>query len=100
MEILNPTENGGFTNILMVSEFFWINLLDPLMADSSFSFNIMIHMVTIKLSSTNYLFWRNQLFPFLQCQNLLSHVDGSVAAPPITIVSDSSSSQPNPKYVE
>ena len=70
------------------------------MADSSFSFNTMIHMVTIKLSSTNYLLWRNQLLPLLQCQNLLSHVDGSVAAPPTTIASDSSSSQPNPKYVE
>ena len=57
-------------------------------------------MVTIKLSSTNYLLWRNQLLPLLQCQNLLSHVDGSVAAPPTTIASDSSSSQPNPKYVE
>ena len=55
MEILNPIECGGFTNILMVSELFWINLLDPLMVDSFFSFNTMIHMVTIKLSSTNYL---------------------------------------------
>ncbi|RVW98312.1 Retrovirus-related Pol polyprotein from transposon RE1 [Vitis vinifera] len=69
------------------------------MADSSFSFNTMIHMVTIKLSSTNYLLWQNQLLPFLQCQNLLSHVDGSVAPPPITIAVDSSSSQPNPQYV-
>ena len=57
MEILNPTEGVGFTNILMVSKVFWINLLDPLMVDSSFSFNTMIHMVTIKLSSTNYLLW-------------------------------------------
>ena len=79
---------------------FWINLLDPLMADSSFSFNTMIYMVTIKISFTNYLLWRNQLLHLLQCKNLLTHVDGSVVVPLITIASDSSSSQPNPKYVE
>ena len=63
------------------------------MADSSssFSFNTMIHMVTIKLSSTNYLLWRNQLLPLLHCQNLFSHIDGSATIPPITITPNSSS---------
>ncbi|KAJ0093963.1 hypothetical protein Patl1_25542 [Pistacia atlantica] len=33
------------------------------------SFNTMVHMVTIKLSSNNFLLWRSQVVPLLQCQN-------------------------------
>ena len=47
------------------------------------SFNTMIHMVTIKLSSSsNYLLWKSQLLPLLESQELLGHVDGTLAPPP------------------
>lgn len=38
-------------------------------------FNTKIHMVSIKLSSSNYLLWKSQLLPLLEIQDLLSHVD-------------------------
>lgn len=42
----------------------------------------MIHMVTIKFSSSNYLLWKSQLLPLLESQGLLGHVDGSLELPP------------------
>ncbi|KAM0068492.1 putative RNA-directed DNA polymerase [Helianthus debilis subsp. tardiflorus] len=56
-----------------------------------------LHMLTIKLSSTNYLYWQNQLLPLLANQNLLGHVDGSLSPPPKTITA-ASAEQPNPAY--
>jgi len=41
----------------------------------------MVHMVTIKLSSTNFLLWRSQVVPLLQCQKLYGYVDGSTPMP-------------------
>jgi hypothetical protein len=38
-------------------------------------------MVTIKLSSTNFLLWRSQMVPLLQCQKLYGYVDGSTPMP-------------------
>ena len=54
-------------------------------SDSSLTllpFNTMIHMVTIKLSSSNYLLWKSQLLPLLDSQGLLGHVDGTLVPPP------------------
>ncbi|KAL8494213.1 hypothetical protein ACS0TY_025133 [Phlomoides rotata] len=45
------------------------------------SFATLLHMVTIKLSSTNYLLWKTQLVSILDCQNFTSFVDGSKPAP-------------------
>ena len=42
----------------------------------------MIHMVTIKLSSSNYLLWKSQLLLLLESQGLLGYVDGSLEPPP------------------
>ncbi|KAF5800111.1 putative RNA-directed DNA polymerase [Helianthus annuus] len=56
-----------------------------------------LHMLTIKLSSTNYLYWHNQIIPLLANQGLLGHVDGSVSQPPKTITADSKE-QPNPAH--
>ena len=53
------------------------------------SFNTMIHMVTIKLSSSNYLLWKSQLLLLLESQELLSHVDGTIAPPPWFAPADS-----------
>ena len=52
----------------------WISIPRFSMAsDSSYDpsstvlpFNTMIHMVTIKLSSSNYLLWKSQLLPLLK----------------------------------
>ena len=62
------------------------------------SFNTMIHMVTIKLSSSsNYLLWKSQLLPLLESQELLGHVDGTLAPPPWFAPADSQT--PNIKYL-
>jgi hypothetical protein len=50
-------------------------------SSSTLSFNTMVHMVTIKLSSTNFLLWRSQVVPLLQCQKLYGYVDGSTPMP-------------------
>jgi hypothetical protein len=65
--------------------------------NSSLSLQTMFHMITIKLSSTNYLLWRNQILPLLNSQNLLDYIDGSVHEPPESILSESISI-PNPKH--
>lgn len=52
---------------------------------STLSFKTMAHLLTIKLSSSNYLLCRSQVLPLLQCLNLLGYVDGSLRSPPATI---------------
>jgi hypothetical protein len=42
-------------------------------------------MVTIKLSSINFLLWRSQVAPLLQCQKFYGYVDGSTLMPFATI---------------
>ena len=60
-------------------------------------FNTMIHMVTIKLSSSNYLLWKSQLLILLESQELLSHVDGTLVPPPWFAPTDSQT--PNIKHL-
>ena len=45
-------------------------------------FNTLIHMITIKLSSSNYLLWKSQLLPLLESRDLLAYVDGTLVPPP------------------
>jgi hypothetical protein len=54
------------------------------------SFNTIIHLLTNQLSSSNFLLWRSQVLPFLQCQHLLGYVDGSIKPHPATIGSGAS----------
>ncbi|XXG45767.1 hypothetical protein AAC387_Pa02g0758 [Persea americana] len=61
-------------------------------------FNTMIHMVTIKLSSSNYLLWKSQLLPLLESQGLLGHVDGTLVPPPP--FDPPTSQTPNTKHLE
>ncbi|XP_039069807.1 uncharacterized protein LOC120216453 [Hibiscus syriacus] len=75
-----------------------------IMADSSpnssptiLPFNTMIHMVTIKLSSSKYLLWKSQLLPLLESQGLLGHVDGTLMPPPL--FDPPTSQTPNNKYM-
>lgn len=56
--------------------------------------NTLLRMLTIKLSSSNYLLWKNYMLPILYNQNLLCHVDGSTVARPSLL------SQPDGKSIE
>eukprot|EP00261_Vitis_vinifera_P040178 XP_019081421.1 PREDICTED: uncharacterized protein LOC109124128 isoform X2 [Vitis vinifera] len=71
----------------MVSEPIWFSNPNPFFSMASESshllpFNTLIHMITIKLSSSNYLLWKSQLLPFLESQDLLAYVDGTLVPPP------------------
>ncbi|GJT02825.1 putative RNA-directed DNA polymerase [Tanacetum coccineum] len=57
-------------------------------------------MLTIKLSSSNYLLWRNQVLPLLAYQKLTGYINGSISSPPPTIA-DAKSTAPkdNPAYL-
>lgn len=63
--------------------------------DGNLSLNTILHMLTIKLSSTNYLLWKNQILPLLKYQNLFAHVNGESIRPSETITVEDKSS-PNP----
>ena len=56
---------------------------------STLFFNTMVHMLTVKLSSTNFLLWHNQVVPLLQCQKYYGYVDGSTLMPFAIITSTS-----------
>ena len=93
-------------NIHMVSEPFRFNNPDPFFSMASESsyhllpFNTLIHMITIKLSSSNYLLWKSQLLPLLESQDMLGYVDGTMVPPPrFEPETSSSSSTLNPKYL-
>ncbi|RVW73295.1 Retrovirus-related Pol polyprotein from transposon RE1 [Vitis vinifera] len=71
----------------MVSELIWFSNPNPFFSVASESshllpFNTLIHMITIKLSSSNYLLWKSQLLPLLESQDLLAYVDGTLVPPP------------------
>lgn len=69
-----------------------------LMAGDSIPIATLIHMITIKLSSSNYLLWRNQVVPVLASHDLLGFVDGTVSPPPATLTDESGKISPNPDY--
>ncbi|KAJ9678333.1 hypothetical protein PVL29_020487 [Vitis rotundifolia] len=54
-------------------------------------------MVTIKLSSSNYLLWKSQLLPLLESQELIGYMDGTVEIPPR--FTSENSQTPNIKHV-
>ena len=60
-------------------------------------FNTLIHMVTIKLSSSNYLLWKSQLLPLLESQELIDYVDETIEIPPHFTIENSQT--PNIKHV-
>lgn len=65
--------------------------------DGALTLNTILHMLTIKLSSINYLLWKNQITPLLRHQHLLDHVDGTTEAPAPEVMLEGKSS-PNPLY--
>lgn len=68
------------------------------MAGDSIPMATLIHMITIKLSSSNYLLWKNQVVPVLASHDLLGFVDGTVPPPPATLTDESGKVSPNPDY--
>lgn len=66
-------------------------------ADTLLPINTLMHLITIRLSPSNYLLWKSQLIPLLTHQNLMGHVDGTSCAPPSELLVDDKSS-PNPAY--
>lgn len=45
------------------------------------------HAVTIRLTKSNYLFWRAQLLPYLRSMKLMGFLDGTLPAPPTVVAS-------------
>ena len=75
------------------------------MAGSSTSFFLstsnlhqLIAVVSIKLSSTNYLIWRMQIFPLIQSLKLMDHLNHEALA--VTKLNGSEQLIPNPKFEE
>ena len=67
--------------------------------DGNLPMSTIIHMITtIRLSSSNYLLWRNQLLPLLSYQKLKDHVLGTTEPPKATITTDDKSI-PNLEFV-
>jgi hypothetical protein len=57
-------------------------------------------MITIKLSATNFLLWKSQLIPLLQCQGCIGFIDGSLQQPNETITTTDGTSTVNPEFLE
>ncbi|KAL3648881.1 hypothetical protein CASFOL_005284 [Castilleja foliolosa] len=68
--------------------------------DASLSLQAMTSLVTIKLTSTNYLVWHGQVYPLLYTQKILPYVDGSLPAPSRTLSSSDDAAAVNPTYVD
>ncbi|KAJ0947986.1 putative RNA-directed DNA polymerase [Helianthus annuus] len=56
-----------------------------------------LHMITLKLSTSNYLSWQYQILPLLANQGLIGHVDGTSSPPAKTVLIDNKD-QPNPEF--
>ncbi|KAF5470482.1 hypothetical protein F2P56_010995 [Juglans regia] len=56
--------------------------------------NTMVHMVTVKLTPTNYLLWRRQFIPLLESQDLMGYLDGFSPAPSAQILQLSAIGKP------
>ncbi|KAF7144149.1 hypothetical protein RHSIM_Rhsim05G0076500 [Rhododendron simsii] len=52
----------------------------------SFPFSNISNHVSVKLDSENYLLWRDQFMPLLECNDLFGYVDGSIRPPGQTIL--------------
>ncbi|GJZ52102.1 ribonuclease H-like domain-containing protein [Tanacetum coccineum] len=55
--------------------------------DSHLPLANVLHTITIKLSSTNYLIWKNKMMPLLAYQKLTCYVDGFIPMSSSTIAS-------------
>ena len=95
----------------MVSEVLSSNEQDPpLMASSSSSssglpsnLGLLISnlnsLITVKLDSTNFIIWKNQLYNILSATDLLCSVDGLKPCPPIKIKDINGVETANPEVI-
>lgn len=67
-------------------------------SETPISLNTILHLLTIKLSSTNNLLWKNQFTPLLSYQDLLGHIDGTGPPPATTVEVEGKPPQQNPLY--
>ncbi|KAM0027867.1 putative RNA-directed DNA polymerase [Helianthus debilis subsp. tardiflorus] len=67
-------------------------------SETPFSMHAFSHMMHMKLSSSNYLVWREQMLLVLSLHKLSDHVSGS-ATPPSATITVSEKSVPNPDAV-
>ena len=44
------------------------------------------HLITIKLTHTNYLLWKAQIVPHLKGQHLYGYLNGSIPASPQSLI--------------
>jgi prolyl-tRNA editing enzyme YbaK/EbsC (Cys-tRNA(Pro) deacylase) len=56
------------------------------------------HSIQTKHTQTNYFVWKLQVIPYLESQELIGYVDGSIPPPPRTITGSSSNLVPNPAF--
>ena len=54
------------------------------------------HLSPVKLSSSNYLIWRNHMTLLLGLHNLSAHIDGS--SPPAKTITAADTTAPNPEF--
>ncbi|GKE06071.1 zinc finger, CCHC-type containing LTR copia-type gag-polypeptide [Tanacetum coccineum] len=66
--------------------------------DSLLPLSTVLHMITIKLISSSYLLWKNQMLPLLANQKLTVYIDGSLLSPSPTIVTNDVIAS-NPAYI-
>nr|GFA31130.1 zinc finger, CCHC-type, Gag-polypeptide of LTR copia-type [Tanacetum cinerariifolium] len=59
--------------------------------------NTIIHILTIKLGSSNYLLWKNHIINILSYQNLLNHVD-EIDITPSSTYREADKTVKNPDY--
>jgi hypothetical protein len=43
------------------------------------------HLITVRLTPNNYLYWRTQILPLLRSRHLEGFIDGSTPCPPRTV---------------
>lgn len=67
-------------------------------SSSTLPLNTMVHMLNIKLTSSNYLLWRTQFVPLLTSQDLFGYLDGNTRAPSPTIPGSDGTPHPNLAY--
>ena len=58
---------------------------------------MVLHMLTLNLSFSNYFLWKNHMVPMLVYQNLMVHVHGSSFPPSPTMTNEGKESR-NPSY--
>jgi hypothetical protein len=66
-------------------------------SDGALPMSTILHMLTIKLSSSNYLLWKNQVVPLLSYQKLLACFDIYSLAP-LSMLTIDGKEAPNPLY--